>query len=157
MDLVGVKVTVLILLGLIKLGSGLLPLLLVKMLKKGRMKWIEDFMAGLMCIGGGVLLATVFIHMLPEVRESLELVREEKGDDSLMAGGFPFAELTLCAGFFVIYLIEALVHRIFRIQSHSHGIPVGLGEPHGHSHGEDHEHSHGHAPVGNGSAIKMDG
>jgi hypothetical protein len=24
-----------------------------------------------MCIGGGVLLATVFIHMLPEVRDSL--------------------------------------------------------------------------------------
>jgi len=38
----------------------------------GRMKFIEDFMAGLMCIGGGVLLATVFIHMLPEVRDSLQ-------------------------------------------------------------------------------------
>jgi hypothetical protein len=45
---------------------------LVKFVKKGGMKWIENFMAGLMCFGGGVLLATVFIHMLPEVRDSLE-------------------------------------------------------------------------------------
>jgi hypothetical protein len=31
------------------------------------MKWMEHLMAGIMCFGGGVLLATVFIHMLPEV------------------------------------------------------------------------------------------
>jgi len=72
MDLIGAKVIVLILLGLVKLGSGLAPLLLVRFVKRGGMKWIENFMAGLMCFGGGVLLATVFIHMLPEVRESLE-------------------------------------------------------------------------------------
>ena len=29
-------------------------------------------MSGMLCVGGGVLLATVFVHMLPEVRESLE-------------------------------------------------------------------------------------
>jgi hypothetical protein len=43
----------------------------VRLLKKGGMKWMEHFMAGLMCFGGGVLLATVFIHMLPEVSENL--------------------------------------------------------------------------------------
>lgn len=68
MDLVGCKVLVLVLLGLIKLVSGLSPLLLVKYLKNRGMKWVEHFMAGLICIGGGVLLSTVFIHMLPEVR-----------------------------------------------------------------------------------------
>jgi zinc transporter 1/2/3 len=72
MDLIGAKVIVLILLGLVKLSSGLAPLLLVRLLKTEGMKWMENFMAGLMCFGGGVLLATVFIHMLPEVRESLE-------------------------------------------------------------------------------------
>ena len=72
MDLIGAKVIVLILLALVKLSSGLAPLLLVRLLKKDGMKWMENFMAGLMCFGGGVLLATVFIHMLPEVRESLE-------------------------------------------------------------------------------------
>lgn len=73
MNLTGAKVIVLLLLGFIKLGSGLAPLLLVRYLKKDGMKWIEKFMAGLMCFGGGVLLATVFIHMLPEVRDSLAL------------------------------------------------------------------------------------
>ena len=37
-----------------------------------QVKWLEKFMSGMLCVGGGVLLATVFVHMLPEVRESLE-------------------------------------------------------------------------------------
>ena len=28
-------------------------------------------MAGVLCLGGGGLLATVFVHMMPEVRETL--------------------------------------------------------------------------------------
>ena len=89
-------------------------------------------MAAMMCFGGGVLLSTVFIHMLPEVRDNLVKVTFVD---------YPFAELTLCAGFFTIYLIEALVHRLFRIQTHSHGLPPELmtqeQEGHGHSHGEN--------------------
>ena len=34
-------------------------------------------MSGMLCIGGGVLLATVFIHMIPEVREQLELAKKQ--------------------------------------------------------------------------------
>ena len=33
-------------------------------------------MSGMLCVGGGVLLATVFVHMIPEVRESLETARK---------------------------------------------------------------------------------
>ena len=50
----------------------------------------------MLCIGGGVLLSTVFIHMLKEVRESM---------DRAMALGmlpkeadYPFAELIICMG-----------------------------------------------------------
>jgi len=94
MDLIGAKVIVLILLGLVKLGSGLGPLLLVRFVKKGGMQWIENFMAGLMCFGGGVLLATVFIHMLPEVRESLETSMRDNGvDPKTIQGSYPFGEL----------------------------------------------------------------
>merc|ERR1712038_351911 len=74
-DTIATKVIVLVLLGLIKLGSGLLPLLLDKVLKAKRVKWLEKFMSSILCIGGGVLLATVFIHMIPEVRENLETAR----------------------------------------------------------------------------------
>ena len=34
-------------------------------------------MGGVLCVGGGVLLATVFVHMLPEVRESLNTAYEQ--------------------------------------------------------------------------------
>lgn len=99
MDLIGAKVIVLILLGLVKLGSGLGPLLLVKFVKKEGMKWMENFMAGLMCFGGGVLLATVFIHMLPEVRESLETSMRDNGVDSTtIQGSYPFGELVSSTG-----------------------------------------------------------
>ena len=95
MNLIGAKVIVLLLLGAVKLGSGLAPLLLVKLLKKDGMKWMEQFMAGLMCFGGGVLLATVFIHMLPEVRESLDISRVDKGGDPLDHTGYPFGEMVI--------------------------------------------------------------
>ena len=40
---------------------------------------------------------------------------------------YPFAELVICAGFFVIYLIEAIVQKVFGLDhghGHSHGIPM---------------------------------
>ena len=83
-------------------------------------KWLEKFMSAMLCIGGGVLLATVFIHMIPEVRESLQNAKHNSGNED---HGYPLAELVVCAGFFIIFLIEALVHKIFGLdQGHSHGI-----------------------------------
>ena len=35
-------------------------------------------MSGMLCVGGGVLLSTVFVHMIPEVRESFELAQKGK-------------------------------------------------------------------------------
>ena len=49
-----------------------------------------------LCFGGGVLLSTVLIHMLAEVRESMDrathlgIISEE--------AEFPFAELFICLG-----------------------------------------------------------
>ena len=48
--------------------------------------------------------------------------------------GYPYAELVTCAGFFVIYFVEAVVHRIFigvhgsssGSHGHSHAIPPGM-------------------------------
>jgi len=194
-----VKVIVLILLALIKLGSGLLPVLLDKVLQVKKVKWLEKFMSGMLCVGGGVLLSTVFVHMIPEVRESFELAQKDNClttndtdspsklspclspwvfegklhksciktkdgrrtywcptelniDGQFISGssdwgycdlrkcklpddhahhhehhdhGYPMAELVLCLGFFIIYLIEALVHRIFGLEhGHSHQLPA---------------------------------
>ena len=79
MDLIASKVIVLILFGLLKFITGLAPSLILKRLKvHGKRKaWLEQAMGGVLCIGGGVLLATVFVHMIPEVRESLKTAAKQ--------------------------------------------------------------------------------
>lgn len=54
------------------------------------------FLSCLLCFGGGVLLSTSVIHMLPEAREKL-----------------PDAELMFCVGFFIVFLVDELVHLIY--------------------------------------------
>ena len=143
MDVLGVKIIVLILIGLIKFGSGMLPMYLLPRIRRMGInrRTLDKAMAGVLCVGGGVLLATVFVHMIPEVRETYETaikhLNEESGHghdhddhdhDEHDHHGYPMAELLTCAGFFVIYLIEAVVHRLFlTVHDHKHG-------GHGHSH-----------------------
>ena len=54
------------------------------------------FLGTVLCLGGGVLLSTVFIHMLKEVRESMDQATHmgmiPKDAD------YPFAELIICMG-----------------------------------------------------------
>lgn len=61
----------------------------------------------LLCFGGGVLLATTFLHLLPEINLTINWLIQEgmmpKVDISL-------GELFMMIGFFLIYLIEELVH-----------------------------------------------
>ena len=79
MDLIGSKIAVIIIIGLLKLLSGLARSFILEklILHKKRQRLIEKVMSGVLCIGGGVLLATVFVHMLPEVRESLNTAKEQ--------------------------------------------------------------------------------
>ena len=155
-DLLVSKIIVLILFGLLKFIAGLAPSILLKRLNVDgkRKRWLEKTMGGILCVGGGVLLATVFVHMLPEVRESINTAKKQFGntkakdehhghghrmDENEVHGdghedehGYPFAELITCAGFFVIYFIEAIVHRVFRgthgsgSHGHSHGVPTDM-------------------------------
>lgn len=61
----------------------------------------------LLCFGGGVLLATTFLHLLPEV--SAEVDRLVK-DGQIPELGLPLAQIFMMIGFFLIYLIEEIVH-----------------------------------------------
>lgn len=67
------KLSVLFLFGFLKFISGYAPSLILRRLNVHgrRRKYLEIGMSGVLCFGGGVLFATVFIHMVPEVRESL--------------------------------------------------------------------------------------
>ncbi|XP_075166017.1 zinc transporter ZIP3-like [Haematobia irritans] len=61
----------------------------------------------LLYFGGGVLLATTFIHLLPEVQEVVEHLQE---CGNIGETRFALAETLMCAGFFLMYLIEECVH-----------------------------------------------
>ena len=134
MNLIYVKVFVLILLIIIKSAAGLCPLLLNKILGVKKGKYLDRFMNGILCIGGGVLMATVFVHMIPEVREGFDRAK----NDGYFQGDFhyPLAEVVVCLGFFAIYGIEAFVHKIFGFSSsghgHTHGIPPNNNLENGH-------------------------
>lgn len=58
-----------------------------------------------MDFSGGILLATCFIHMIPEVRETLADSLKEKYR-------FPYAETLVCIGFFIVFVIEESVKQM---------------------------------------------
>jgi len=119
MDLTATKAVALVVLGLIKLVSGLAPLVVTKLLKKKSDRFLKKFIGVTLCFGGGVLLATVLLHMLKEVREVLEQAAG-KGALPESLEEYPFAELMVGAGFLLILLIESVVHKFFGGHGHTH-------------------------------------
>ena len=68
------------------------------------MKRSQTFINSIMlCFGAGVSLATAMLHILPEIREGMEVTQESLGISWL-------AEVILCAGFLLVYLVEEIVH-----------------------------------------------
>lgn len=63
--------------------------------------------SGLLCFGAGVLLATTFLHLLPEVSAEVTLL---KSTGLLPNSSLHFAEIFMMMGFFVIYMIEEIIH-----------------------------------------------
>merc|ERR1719400_1614029 len=107
------KIIAMSLLAIVSLIIGFLPLKIGKYFFNDEKIWKQTFTSVLLCFGGGVLFATSFIHMLPEVRENIE----ESGIDF---GGPPMAEILLCSGFFLIYVIEESVHFFLDSGVHHH-------------------------------------
>lgn len=110
-DLIVAKATAMTVLFVAALCAGLIPFQLAKWFKwengateKGRAGLVVSL---LLAFGGGVLLCTTFLHLLPEVKENVEAL-QASGD--LPEFGFHFAELLMCIGFFTMYLIEQCVH-----------------------------------------------
>ena len=76
MDLIEVKIIAMSLLGIISLLLGILPLKLGSFIDTDdgeRNFWKRTITSVLLCFGGGVLLATSFIHLLPDVSSFLLL------------------------------------------------------------------------------------
>jgi len=61
------------------------------------------------CIGAGVLLSTLALHLLPETREQLSV---HKSITSVFDPHFAVTEMILLCGFVGTYLIEEIAHFI---------------------------------------------
>ncbi|KAK5647452.1 hypothetical protein RI129_002344 [Pyrocoelia pectoralis] len=117
MDIVYTKVIVAILFGIIRFLFGIFPIYLCMWLKisgnvehgkrvvnKSKRQKLDCSVVLVQSFGGGVLFATCFLHMIPEVNYSVEELKaygELKND-------YPYAQLVVSAGFFLIYFVEEL-------------------------------------------------
>jgi len=111
MEVLGTKVVVMVILAAVSFALGLAAVGLRRLLgltadKGKRSQMIST--SCLLCFGAGVLLSTSLLHMLPEVREGLAVPQENLGIEWL-------AELVICSGFFLIYLVEEVVDQVLHI------------------------------------------
>ncbi|KAK4885479.1 hypothetical protein RN001_001750 [Aquatica leii] len=116
MDIVTTKVLVAGLFGLIRFVFGVLPIFLCMCLKVSRnengkrtvneikRKRLDCCVALVQSFGGGVLFATCFLHMIPEVYFSVEELRNH----DMLKADYPYSQLLVSLGFFLIYVIEEI-------------------------------------------------
>lgn len=89
---------------------GLLPFKLVNILKlnqTGKDKKPHLMVDLLLFFGGGVLIATTFLHLLPDITLTINYLKDEGLIPQL---GFSLPEFLMMIGFFLIYLVEEIVH-----------------------------------------------
>jgi len=85
----------------------------------------------LLCFGAGVLLSTCMLHILPEVEEGLAEAQAKLDIEWL-------GELVVCAGFFLVYLVEELAHMMLHRTPHKEHLhkTFSLRKPKGKSNSE---------------------
>ncbi|XP_059053200.1 zinc transporter ZIP1-like [Achroia grisella] len=92
---------------------GLAPLVLSKKFnwitadEAGNLKSTNRVVMTLLSFGGGVLLSTTFLHLMPEVHENVEYLQST---GRLKEFDFALTPFLTCCGFFLMYLVEELVH-----------------------------------------------
>lgn len=59
--------------------------------------------------GGGVLLCTTLLHMLPDVIDVVQLLQQ---CGYLVETPFALPEMLMCTGFFVMYALDEIMHRV---------------------------------------------
>lgn len=89
---------------------GLIPFKLADLFKWNEQNTnprVATIISSLLSFGGGVLLSTTFLHLLPEVQQQIQDLQESK---ILPKFKFSFSSLLMCTGFFIMYFVEQLVH-----------------------------------------------
>ncbi|KAG7168211.1 protein zntD-like [Homarus americanus] len=111
MSVFGAKAGALTLMAVVSLLVSLLPLYIrKKLLSRIHGDKSQAILSGCLCFGGGVLMATVFLHLLPETEENYEYAMDA---GYMRRISYPIAQLILCSGFFFVYLMEELIHSFF--------------------------------------------
>lgn len=117
MDIISTKVLVAILFGIVRFVFGILPIYVCTWLKisgnvdhghrvvnETKRKTLDCFVVLVQSFGGGVLFATCFLHMIPEVYYSVQDLRKF----GKLEGDYPYSQLVVSFGFFLIYFVEEL-------------------------------------------------
>ena len=121
MDLLWTKIITVVIFLVVSLFFGLLPLWAGPRMEKK--KFLRNQVTSvLLCFGGGVLMATCFSHLLPEVIASFESVEATANK--------PIGEIMFCAGFFLIYFVEELVHRTLDRKKESNEVEADRRQSH---------------------------
>lgn len=109
------KICAIVILPIASTIAGLLPLVLGKRFykqengKPNEPTLFDKTMSFFLYFGGGVLLCTIFLHLLPEIHEDVELLAA-KGYNLNKYTILSFPEFVVCVGFFMIFSIEQLIH-----------------------------------------------
>lgn len=101
------KVVAMCVLFVASLTLGLLPMQLSKWFKWQTNPKNSIYVNLLLCFGGGILLCTTFLHLLPEVTSAVGEL-QESGD--MPEVRFHFGPLLMCIGFFTMYFVEECAH-----------------------------------------------
>lgn len=108
------KIITMVALFIISMGSGMVPKFLAKCFNwtdPNRDPRTNLVISSLLSFGGGALLATTFMHLLPEIDETISNLQAE---GRLPKWEFSITNLLMGIGFFVIYLVEEIVHAYLR-------------------------------------------
>ncbi|XKL69189.1 hypothetical protein PGB90_006958 [Kerria lacca] len=90
--------------------AGLLPIKLIAFSIKNnpqKQMLLDRSMSFALHVGAGILLCTIFLHLLPDLRNS---VLKLQITNVLPPSSLSYSELIMCIGFFMMYSIEQFVH-----------------------------------------------
>lgn len=104
------KTVSMVVLGVVSLVLGLLPIAIAR-----RLNWrvggkemsftTKNILSGLLCFGGGVLMATGLTHLLPELHDNVESMKH----DEIINTSLHVGEILIGSGFFLVYFIEEVM------------------------------------------------
>lgn len=118
-DIVIAKTSSIIILALASCVAGFLPIVLNDLFRKKTNKpsTFEKVMSFFLNFGGGVLICTVFLHLLPEIRDNVESLENQ---NIIKKYVFSYPEFIMCIGFFMMFFVEETVHSFLERTGHKH-------------------------------------